>query len=129
MKRIAGASGETKLEDVISYVLILGVLVSLMLEVAGMILFYGDYGSLAISQDSRMFLRGENFFAFLFQLLWGSSSGLSIKVITLGIAVLILTPYVRAMLSVVYFGAKGNKKYLAITLFVFVILTISLLIH
>jgi uncharacterized membrane protein len=76
-----------------------------------------------------MFLRGENFFIFLARLFSGSSMSWPIRVITLGIAVLILTPYVRAMLSVIYFAVKGNGKYLVITLFVFTILTISLFVH
>jgi uncharacterized membrane protein len=129
MKRITAGSGDTKLEEVISYVLIIGVVTSLLFEVAGMLLFYRAYGSLAISQDSRMFLRGKNFFIFLVQLFAGSPASLSIKLFTLGIAALILTPYVRAVLSVIYFAVKGNGKYLVITLFVFTILTISLLIH
>jgi len=129
MRRIAAGSGETKLEGVISYVLIIGVVTSLLIEMAGMILFYRTYGSLAISQDSRMFLRGKNFFMFLMQLFSGSSASLPIKLFTLGIAALILTPYIRAVLSVIYFAARGNGKYLLITLFVLTILTISLLVH
>jgi uncharacterized membrane protein len=129
MKRIMAGSGEKKLEGLISYVLIIGVVTSLLLEIAGLILFYRAYGSLAISHESRMFLQGENFFIFLARLFSGSSVSWPIRVITLGIAVLILTPYVRAMLSVIYFAARGNGKYLVITLFVFTILTISLLVH
>jgi uncharacterized membrane protein len=129
MNRIVAGNGDTKLEGVISYVLIIGVVTSLLFEITGIILFYHTYGSLAISHDSRMFLRGENFFIFLAQLFSGSSASLSIRLITLGIAVLILTPYVRAMLSVIYFAVRGNGKYLVITLFVLTILTISLLVH
>ena len=129
MKRLAAGSGDTKLEGVISYVLIIGVVTSLLLEIAGLILFYRAYGSLAISHDSRMFLRGENFFIFLARLFSGSSAGWPIRLMTLGIAVLILTPYVRAIFSVIYFAVKENGKYLVITLAVLTILTISLLVH
>jgi uncharacterized membrane protein len=129
MKRIAAGSRDTKLEGVISYVLIIGVVASLLLEIAGLLLFYRAYGSLAISHDSRMFLRGETFFMFLVQLFAGSPASVSIRLITLGIAILILIPYVRALLSVIYFAVRGNRKYLLITLFVFAILTISLLVH
>ena len=129
MRRVVAGSGDTKLEGVISYVLIIGVVASLLIEIAGVILFYRTYGNLAISHDSRMFLQGENFFIFLARLFSGSSMSWPIRVITLGIAVLILTPYVRAMLSVIYFAVHRNGKYLVITLFVFTILTISLLVH
>ena len=129
MNRTTAGKGDTKLEGVISYVLIIGVVTSLLIEIAGVILFYHTYGNLAISHDSRMFLQGENFFIFLARLFSGSSMSWPIRVITLGIAVLILTPYVRAMLSVIYFAVHGNRKYLVITLFVFTILTISLFVH
>jgi uncharacterized membrane protein len=129
MNRVAAGKGDTKLEGVISYVLIIGVVTSLLFEVAGIILFYHAQGNLAVSHDGRMFLRGENFFIFLVRLFSGSSASWPIRVITLGIAVLILTPYVRAMLSVIYFTVRGNVKYLVITLFVFTILTISLFVH
>jgi uncharacterized membrane protein len=129
MKQTVAGRGETKLEVVISYVLIIGVVTSLIFEIAGIIFFYRAYGSLAISHNSQMFLRGENFFIFLARLFSGSSMSWPIRVITLGIAVLILTPYVRALLSVIYFAARENVKYLVITLFVLTILTISLLVH
>lgn len=129
MKLIAARSGEPKLEGVISYVLIIGVITSLLFEIVGMVLFYRAYGSLAIFHEKQMFLQGENFFIFLARLFSGSSMSRPIRVITLGIAVLILTPYVRALLSVIYFAVHENWKYLVITLFVLTILTISLLVH
>ena len=48
---------------------------------------------------------------------------------TLGIALLILTPYARVILSVLYFIGRKDLKYILITLFVFILLTISLLFH
>ncbi|HVN24539.1 MAG TPA: DUF1634 domain-containing protein [Syntrophorhabdales bacterium] len=129
MNRRATGSGETKLEMLISYVLIGGVITSLLFVIAGMVLFYREYGNVAVSHSSQMFLRGEDFFLFFVQLFRESNSELSIRVITIGIAVLILTPYIRALLSVIYFAARENAKYLVITSFVLVLLTISLLLH
>ena len=129
MNRIAAGRDDTKLEGVISYILIIGVIASLLFEIAGIILFYNAYGSLAISHDRLMFLRGENFFIFLARHFSGSSASPPVRVMTLGIAVLILTPYVRALLSVIYFAVRKHGKYLVITLVVLVILTASLLIH
>jgi uncharacterized membrane protein len=40
-----------------------------------------------------------------------------------------MTPYLRVVASVVYFGLVRNAKYLIITLFVLIILTASLLVH
>jgi uncharacterized membrane protein len=40
-----------------------------------------------------------------------------------------ITPYVRVLASVVYFGVVRNLKYVIITAFVLVILTASLLVH
>jgi uncharacterized membrane protein len=48
---------------------------------------------------------------------------------TLGIAVLILTPYSRVLLSVLYFFWERDFKFCLITLFVLVILTLSLAAH
>ncbi len=48
---------------------------------------------------------------------------------TLGIAILILTPYARVIMSILYFIGRKDMKYTLITLFVFILLTISLLFH
>jgi uncharacterized membrane protein len=128
-KEIEG-SGETRLEDGVSYVLIAGVVVSLILEVAGMILFFQAFHSFTISEGSTVFVRGRDFFAFLGRLLFETSRQMiALRLMMLGIAVLILTPYVRAVMSVIYFVATKNVKYTIITLFVLVILTISLMAH
>src|SRR3974377_2075469 len=111
MKQSASGDGDSRLESGISYVLIIGVVTSLVLEFVGVILFYRSYGSLAISHERWAFLQGENFFRFLVELFsesrgdssTGASMSRSMSFITLGIAVLILTPYVRALLSVFYF--------------------------
>jgi uncharacterized membrane protein len=123
-------SGETKLETIISYLLVAGVLASLVLEVSGIILFYRAHASLAISQDKAMFLSGQNFFAFLLRLhTERSSTGIAILLMTLGVAVLLLTPYIRVILSVLYFAFNKNLKYFVITLFVLLVLTASLMMH
>lgn len=122
--------GEKRLEAIISYLLIAGVLLSLAFEVLGIILLYRTYPSLAISQDKAMFLSGQNFFAFLLHLdTERSSTGIAIRLMTLGVAVLLLTPYLRVMLSVLYFAFNKNLKYFVITLFVLLILTASLMMH
>ena len=122
-------SGESKLETGISYLLIGGVIVSLLLEVIGVIIFYHSYGSLAISRDAGMYIRGSDFFTFIREQFQKHAQGNAIQFMTAGIIVLILTPYIRLIASVLYFGWEKNIKYVLITLFVLVVVTLSLALH
>jgi len=118
---------ESKFEKTISYVLISGVLVSLLLEGIGIITFYRTYGHLRVLERETLFLHGTNFFSFLANLLRGNYPHQSpILLMSLGIAILVLTPYVRVALSVFYFAREKNFKYVLITLFVLILLTLSL---
>jgi uncharacterized membrane protein len=122
--------GETKLEVIVGYLLIIGVVSSVVLEAIGIGLFYGTYGNTQVSQNQVFFIRGENFFAFIIeqtQHLFGSQNALLFM--TIGLIILLLTPYIRAITSVVYFGWERNRKYVAITLFVLLVLTVSLALH
>jgi len=77
-----------------------------------------------------MFVRDQNFFYFLSDLLRrGSTQEEGLWLMTLGIAILILTPYARVIMSILYFIGRKDMKYTLITLFVFILLTISLLFH
>ena len=118
---------ESKFERAISYLLIIGVVTSLILVGIGILFFYFDFGHLAISEKKAMFLREQNFFYFLSDLLRGRH-GLEkgVWLMTLGIAILILTPYARVIMSALYFFGKKDLKYTFINLFVLIILTISL---
>ena len=130
MRKDAEGSGETRLENWVSYILIVGVLTSLFLEVAGVILFYRVSHSTAISHDRSMFIQGKNFFTFLYGTLCEASSGITaLRLMILGAAILILTPYARTIMAVIYFASRKNIKYLFITLFVLAVLTLSLAIH
>ena len=121
---------EPKLESIISYLLIIGVITSVILEIIGLILYFGAYGNLQVSQAPNVYINGENFFAFIVERLQNLFvSENAILFLTLGIIILILTPYVRAIASLVFFAWEGNRKYVFITLFVLVVLTISLILH
>jgi uncharacterized membrane protein len=122
-------NGPATLEGLISYILITGVVISLFLEAAGLLLFYRSSGTLAISHGRPVIVRAEDFFALLGRLFSAAPSSWPLRLMTLGIAILILTPYMRALLSVIYFAGQRNFKYLAVTLFVVIILTVSLLVH
>jgi uncharacterized membrane protein len=122
--------GASSFELAISYLLAVGVVASLFFLGLGMILFYLDFGHWAISEKKALFLREKDFFHFLWDLLKGQPlQEKATWVMTLGIALLILTPYLRVLLSVFYFIAKRDRKYAVITLFVFLLLTASLLFH
>ena len=123
-------SGETKLETAISIVLIAGVITSVILEAVGIILYFGTYGNMKVSQSPAVFITGENFFAFIIeklQSLFVSENALLFM--TLGIIILILTPYIRAITSFAYFAWEKNRPFVLITLFVMAVLTISLALH
>lgn len=130
MKQHVTEDREHGLEITISYVLITGVVVSFILEVSGIVLYYIHNGNLKISQTVAAFIHGGNFFSFLINdLNLHRTGGISIVLMTGGLAVLMLTPFVRVLLSVFYFGRVKNLKYVWITLFVLVVLTISLALH
>ena len=130
MKSGVLGSGDSKLETAISYLLIVGVVISLFLEVIGLILFYRSYSNLNILENSVAFIRGENFFSFVYTLFQRENvQNSALLSMTLGLVVLILTPYVRVITSVVYFAWKKNSKYVLVTLFVLITLTISLALH
>ena len=95
-----------------------------------MVLYLLDSGSAAVSRQAPVFVHGRNFFVFLattFSEIARGPGGL--RLMLAGCAVLILTPYVRAVMSVAYFASVRDFKYLFITLFVLVVLTLSLLCH
>lgn len=129
VKQQGGGSGETRLETWISIVLIVGVAAALVLEAWGIALLYRSSHSLAISHDKAMFISGD-FFILLGRLVSGKTAGVgAVRILALGAVILILTPYTRTVLSVVYFAARKNLTYFVITVFVLAVLTISLIMH
>jgi uncharacterized membrane protein len=123
-------SGESKLETVVSYILIIGVAISVLFEMIGMSLYYRTFGNVQVSQSKNVFISGQNFFAFIvdkIQHLVGSQN--AIIFMTSGLIILILTPYIRAITSVIYFAWEKNRNYVLITIFVLIVLTLSLALH
>ncbi len=128
MKQI---SGEEKLELAISHILILGVLMSVSIEAVGIASYYSANGNLNIVFQPSFAMTGTDFFTYtgklVQQLLFGAWT--PIQVLGLGIVSLMLTPFLRVVASVIYFGFAKDTKYLFITLFVLLVLTASLLVH
>ncbi len=120
-------NAESKFERIIGYILISGGVISLFFEVAGIILYYRSYGQFKILEDKAVFIHGKNFFYFLVELIQGKYiQQKALWLMTLGIAILMLTPYLRVVLSVIHFSREKNVKYVLITLFVLALLTMSL---
>lgn len=122
---------EEKLEFVISLVLIVGVIGSVAVETLGILTYYNFNGNLDIILEPSYALKGNGFFTYAGALFQESFHGAwtPFQILSLGIVLLMITPYVRVMASVVYFAVIKNTKYFFITVFVLVVLTVSLLVH
>lgn len=120
---------QARFEKVIGYILIVGVVISLVLEIVGVALLYTSSGSLAISRDPAVYIKGQDFFNFVWRHIEKRAQEPAFFLMTLGIIVLILTPFIRVIASVAYFAWHRNLKYVFITLFVLIIVTISLALH
>ena len=117
------------IETIISYILTIGVLVSLVVEAVGLG-YYATTESLQVDFTSRWQTSGNDFFAYA----WGTLLSLGVgatplSLIGLGIILLMFTPYLRVFASTLYFTAERNPKYALISLFVLAVLTISLKAH
>jgi uncharacterized membrane protein len=130
------AAGETTAEQasmnnmdtLVGYILLIGVLVSVALIIAGTLWNWITAHSLT----SLFTISGKNYFSFLASSLQQLFTG-AIRpqlLISLGIVTLMFTPYLRVAASVVYFAfVARNLKYSIFTLFVFVVLTYSLFLR
>ena len=116
------------MDALVGYVLLAGVLLSLVLVTAGLIWKWFATGSLAL--DYR--LTGMNLFEFVVEEIHLAVHGpvQPRLLVNFGIVVLMLTPFVRVLASVVYFAAfLKNWKYTLFTSFVLVVLTYSLFLR
>ena len=130
MKISKSSGSESRLEKTISYILIAGVIISLILEIVGVVLLYHSNSSLEISHESAVYIKGHDFFSFIYQQIQERQiSESAIIIMTMGVISLILTPFLSVIASVVYFAWQKNLKYVLITLFVLVVVTLSLALH
>ena len=122
---------EEKLDWAISYILIGGVLASVVIEAFGVASYYSVYGNLDIIFRPSFAMTGTDFFSYTGKLMQQFFAGASspTQILALGIVLLMFTPYLRGIASVIYFALAENPKYLLITLFVLIVLTASLLVH
>jgi len=128
----AGDLGETKrefdMDAVVGYILLIGVLISLVLVVSALIWRWID--TRALSFDYK--LTGMNLFQLVLDEVRLAAHGMLRPrlLLSLGIAMLMLTPYIRVLASMVYFmAALKNWKYSVFTAIVLLTLTYSLFLR
>lgn len=116
------------MDVLVGYILLIGVLVSVGLIIAGTLWNW----LITHSLTTQFTISGENYFGFLISSLRQLFAG-AIQphlLISLGIVTLMFTPYLRVAASVVYFAfVARNLKYTLFTLFVFSVLTYSLFLR
>jgi uncharacterized membrane protein len=118
----------SQLESLIGWVLILGVLSSVLFEVIGLALNYAQTGDLTLALSPTWHIQSANFFSFIGTTIASvASSPNAFDVLAIGIILLMLTPYVRVLVSMLYYAATKDFTYVGITLLVLIIITASLL--
>jgi uncharacterized membrane protein len=116
------------MDTVVGYVLLAGVLLSIALIVSGLAWHWAATGHLELTYR----IAGMNLLQFV-----SSDAGQFASrpldpqtIVSAGMAVLMLTPYVRVIASVTYFAlAERNWKYVAFTTFVLGVLTYTLFLR
>jgi uncharacterized membrane protein len=116
------------MELVVGSILLVGVLSSMALLAAGLAWHWATSGNTVLDYS----LAGTTVFQFVLTDIGQLTSGaLRPRVlVNLGIGVLLLTPYVRVLASLLYFAlVERNPKYSAFTAFVLLVLTYSLFLR
>jgi uncharacterized membrane protein len=125
------SEGPTSLQLGISWILRIGVILSVLFNAAGLLLDYAQTGSasLNLAPGSSWNVKAGNFFDFAYSTTRSLSGGLTpVALASLGIVVLMLTPYIRIIAAVFYYSVERDWKYVAITSFVFAVITLGLFI-
>jgi uncharacterized membrane protein len=116
------------MELLVGYILQVGVLLSMILIAVGVVWRWFNTGTVGFDYT----ISGMNFFEFVLTDIQQMAAGTFRPRLfaNLGIATLMLTPYVRVLASMLYFGfVERNRKYTIFTGFVFVVLTYSLFLR
>jgi len=116
------------MESLVGYILLTGVLLSVVLLMVGFVWRWVRVGNLQFEHS----IVGMNFFEFILSSLRqiASQAFRPRLFLNMGIAVLMLTPFVRVLASVFYFAfAEHNWKYTLFTGFVLAVLTYSLFLR
>jgi len=113
----------------ISWILRVGVTVSLVLELAGVLLYTIQTGNQSLDLSSAWQFKGGNFFNFTSSTVTAIGTTLSpLNIMSLGVMILMLTPYMRVVAGVIYYAVQRDWKYVLITLFVLAVITTGLVV-
>ncbi len=116
------------MEVLVGYILLVGVLLSMVLITIGVAWRWLATGQLGLEYS----ISGMNLFEFVLADIQQMFSGAFRPrlFVNLGIATLMLTPFVRVLASMLYFAfVARNRKYTLFTAFVFSVLTYSLFLR
>jgi uncharacterized membrane protein len=113
-------------EDLISHILTFGVIFSIIFLLIGVIIYLIQTKEIVLEEN--WVLKGENLFMVLINIFNKIfQNNLSYTFMAIGILLLMLTQYIRVIVSVAYFSIIKDWKYIVITLIVFIILTLSII--
>jgi uncharacterized membrane protein len=116
------------MEALVGFILLIGVLLSMALIAIGVVWHWLATGQIGLQYS----MSGMNLFGFVLADMRQIFSGAFRPrlFVNLGIAVLMLTPYVRVFASMLFFAfVERNPKYTIFTAFVFSVLTYSLFLR
>jgi uncharacterized membrane protein len=114
------------IEDLISHILTFGVIFSIIFLSIGVIIYLIQTKEIILEENWT--LKGENLFIVLINIFNKIfQNNLSYTFMAIGILLLMLTQYIRVIVSVAYFSIIKDWKYVVITLIVFIILTLSII--
>jgi uncharacterized membrane protein len=119
------------MSNILGNVLRFGVIISAIVISLGFLIFVFRYSSLSaapyIQYNPGKAPHGD-FSVSLSGILSGLSSFNPYSIIELGLLILLATPVSRVFLSIVLFHLEGDKRYVYITLAVFLILLFSMIV-
>ena len=120
---------ERRMELMVSYLLLAGVVLSIASLLLGLVLDWVHHGTLRLVY----LIKGMNYFQFFVHdiaAFAGPHVWASRTFVNLGIALLMFTPFFRVVASVVFFALEErNIKYTLFTFFVAAVLTYSLFLR
>ncbi|MEZ0290630.1 MAG: DUF1634 domain-containing protein [Sulfolobales archaeon] len=109
------------LEKLLSLILIIGVIVGIILLVIGLTLYIYSHG---VSIDLTTTIAFYDVVEWILSL---HTLELSRRIISIGLIIILLTPYTRAIASLIWFAYHRDLKFVLFTTLVAVILTLSII--
>lgn len=101
-----------RLERALGFLMLAGTVFSLVAMALGVALYaLGEGGQVSVSE--QWVVRSRSFLDFVAGI--GGSWSAQVLLMRLGVAALMLTPYSRALVSLVYFAWRRDRKFTAIT--------------